>query len=114
MWVVRSALKQRYGGDIEAHRADVGPKLTPGSEVLSECPALSWTERGAGFVVINVGEDRYRTRIFYDPTEQFGTGRDEYDEPAECVATPLQVQAHDEKERAGVHAGDTADDIDRR
>jgi len=62
-------------------------------------------ERGADFVICKVGESRYRCQFFYSDQEQFGTGRDVYDNLAECVTILLQVQADHEQTRQGVPSG---------
>ena len=74
-----------------------------------ECPAVYWSARGAEFVVAKTGESRFRTQFFYASGEQFGTGRNEYDQLGDCVVTVLQVQADDERRRAGMGSGTRAD-----
>lgn len=74
------------------------------------CPTIYWSERGAHFVVFKVGEGRYRCQFFYSEAEQFGTGRDEYDDLESCVMTLLQVQSDHERQLALVSAGATRAD----
>jgi hypothetical protein len=114
-WVVESALRSRYGRRIEAQLADVELKLAPRDETLTACPTLYWEERGAAFVIAKVGDGRYRAMFFYPADvqgEQYGTGRAEYDDLAECVTTLLRAQADHEKERKGAWSGMTAEDLD--
>ena len=113
-WIVASALKQRYGRIVETQAADVELRLAPGDAQLTSCPTLYWEERGAGFVVAKTGESRWRPMFFYPMEgtgEQYGAGRPEYDDLAECVLALLRAQADHEKKRMGVESGDTAGDL---
>lgn len=113
-WVVESALKERYGRIVGTQLADVELRLAPGDATLTSCPTLYWEERGAAFVVTKVADGRYRSMFFYPGEfdgEQYGAGRAEYDDLAECVLSVLRSQADHEKQRRGVATGDTADDL---
>lgn len=110
-WVIESALKERYGHIVEIELADSELKLDPGAPVITACPTVFWSERGCNFLIFKTGEDRYRSQFFYTDEEHYGTGRDEYDELAECVGLLLKLQADHEKERAGVQSGMTAGEI---
>ena len=50
---------------------------------------------------LKVGEKSYRNQFFYTAREQFGTGREEYDEVGDCVITLLRLQADHEAMRVG-------------
>lgn len=106
-WVIESTLKERYGHLVPIELADSELKLDPDAPVLSACPTVFWSERGCQFLVFKTGEDRYRCQFYYEDDEQFGTGRTEYDELAECVSVLLKLQADHEKQRQGVHSGMT-------
>ena len=60
------------------------------------------------FIVCKVAADRYRCQFFYSEAEQYGTGRDEYDNLENCVMTLLQVQSDHERQFANVSSGATA------
>ena len=110
-WVIETALKERYGTRVGVEFADVELKLAPGDAQLAACPSVYWEERGAAFVVCKVADGRWRTMFYYPGDfggEQYGTGRPDYDELAECVTTVLRLQADHEKERHGVASGKTA------
>jgi hypothetical protein len=112
--VVESALRERYGRIVATQPADVELRLTPGQDTLTTCPVLYWEQRGAGFVVAKVAEGRYRGMFFYPGEydgEQYGSGRAEHDDLAECTLAVLRAQADHEKQRRGVASGDTADDL---
>lgn len=96
--LVRQTLKERYGGDIAIEQADVEIRLSPGDRELTECPAVFWAARDANFIVVKSGDKEYRCQFFYRNYDQFGTGRETYDELGECVVTLLQVQADHEAE----------------
>lgn len=99
LWVARSAISERYGKAVAIELADSELRLDPESTVLTTCPTLFWTERGANFVVFKVGESRYRCQFFYGANEQYGTGREGYDDIGECVTHVLQLQADHESRR---------------
>ena len=109
-WVIECALRERYGTRVELQFADVEVKLAPGDPEVTDCPSVYWEERGAAFVVCKVADGRWRTMFFYPGDfggEQYGTGRADYDDLAECVTTVLRLQADHEKERHGVSSGKT-------
>lgn len=110
--IVSQALLERYGKVVLLQLADSELQLEPEPAPPSVCPTLFWSERGADFVICKVGENRYRCQFFYSPIEQFGTGREIYDDLAECVTTLLQVQADHEKTRQGVPSGASRAELD--
>ena len=110
-WVIESALKERYGRFVPIELADSDLKLDPDTPVLTTCPTVFWSERGCNFLIFKTAEDRYRCQFFYSDEEQYGTGRAEFDELAECVSLLLQLQADHEKQRQGVQSGMTAGEI---
>jgi hypothetical protein len=114
-WVVESALRERYGHRVETQLADVELRLAPGEPALSACPSLYWEERGAAFVLAKIGDGRYRGMFFYPGEiggEQYGAGKAEYDDLADCVTALLRAQADHEKERRGVASGKTARELE--
>ena len=114
-WLAESCLKERYGKIVATQGADVELRLAPADQRLTTCPTLYWEERGAAFVVAKVGEGRWRPMFFYPAEsggEQYGAGRAEYDDLAECVTSVLRAQADHEKLRLGVGSGDTANDLE--
>jgi hypothetical protein len=110
-WVIESALKERYGHFVPVELADSDLKLDPDAPVLTTCPSVFWSERGCNFLIFKTSEDRYRSLFYYSDEEQYGTGRAEFDELAECVSLLLKLQADHEKERQGVHTGMTGGEI---
>ena len=107
---VASTLEKRYGRTVPMELADSELQLEPGAALVS-CPTLYWAERGAHFVVCKLARDRYRCQFFYTEAEQFGTGRNEYDDLGECVLAVLRVQSDHERQRAKVFPGVTAKDL---
>lgn len=98
-WVVDTTLKERYGKAIEIKQADVELRLSQSDRELTLCPALFWAEREAGFVLAKTGDGRFRCQFYYSVREQYGTGREEYDDLAECVCALLKLQADHEAQR---------------
>lgn len=103
--LIGQILLERYKRLVPWQLAEAELQLDPGSERLTVCPTLYWSERGAEFIVCKLGESRFRCQFFYSEKEQFGTGREIYDDLGDCVVTLLQVQADHERTRSGVHTG---------
>ncbi|MFA7240754.1 MAG: hypothetical protein WC091_11625 [Sulfuricellaceae bacterium] len=97
-WCVETTLLERYGRKVEVEQADIELRLDPVLPQLTLCPALYWKE-GAAFVISKIGDGRFRAQFFYSVREQYGTGREEYDDLAECVVTLLKLQADHEMAR---------------
>jgi len=113
-WVIESALKERYGHIVAVELADSELKLDPDAPVLTNCPTVYWSARGCNFLIFKTAAERYRCQFYYLDEEQYGTGRTEYDELAECVSVLLRLQADHEKQRQGVHSGMTAGEIGKQ
>jgi len=110
-WVIESALKERYKKKISIELADSEVKLDANADQATLCPAICWAARAANFAICKIGENRYRSMFFYSVYDAYGTGREEYDDIAECVSILLRLQADHEKERAGASSGKTKDDL---
>jgi len=96
-WTVESTLKERWADRaVELQLADVEIKLYPEDRETTECPAVFWQVDDANFVIIKVAERSYRSQFYYRGFQQYGTGKLEYDDLADCVTTMLQVHADKE------------------
>jgi hypothetical protein len=109
--LVARLVAQRYGKPVAIELADSELRLDPASDTMTQCPTLYWQARGAQFVIWKTDERRYRCQFFYADADHYGTGRDEYDDLAQCTLTLLRVQADHEKQSAGVASGATAADL---
>jgi len=99
LWTIGQTLRERYGQDVDTQLGDAEIRLYPEDRTLTVVPALVWSERGANFVIFKIAAGRYRAQFFYRGFQQYGTGRDEYDDLGACVTTLLQVQSdHERKE----------------
>ena len=98
--LVSQILLERYSRLVPLQSADVELQLDPASEELTTCPALYWSGLGAEFIVAKLADQRYRCQFFYSAQEQFGTGRDVYDNLGDCVTTLLRLQADHHGTRA--------------
>lgn len=105
---VSTILLERYGKIVPVQLADSELQLGAEPADLSLCPTVYWSERGAHFVLCKTGESRYRCLFFYSEAEQYGTGRDEYDNLDNCIRTLLQVQSDHERQLANISSGATA------
>ncbi len=109
--IVEELLVHRYGKRMQVEAAESELRLDPGTDALTVCPTLYFSERGANFVICKLGDARYRCQFFYTDADHYGTGRDEYDDLRTCVLTLLRVQADHEKLSAGVSSGATGIDL---
>lgn len=100
LWIVRTTLKERYRSEVPLHLADTEISLTPSKSKLTSCPTVFWDYNLTSFVIIKVGESRYRCQFFGRDLEMFRPNQQEYDELADCVVTLLQVQADHERRRS--------------
>jgi hypothetical protein len=111
--LVKQCLRERYGQDIPIEVADAELMLDQLTEALDTCPTVIWDQRGAHFVVFKTGDSRFRCQFYYTEAQQFGTGKDEYDNLGDCVITLLQVQSDHEREKAGMRSGMNAVDFSK-
>lgn len=86
-------LLERYSRLVPLQAVEVELLLDPEHKEPTPCPALYWNELGAEFIVAKIGAQRFRCQFFYSADEQFGTGRDFYDNLGDCVTNLLQIQA---------------------
>ncbi|MBU0621720.1 MAG: hypothetical protein KJ795_07720 [Gammaproteobacteria bacterium] len=105
---VAAILFERYGKFIPMQLADSELQLGGDTAELTDCPTLYWNERGAHFIVCKVAAGRFRCQFFYSEAEQYGTGKDDYENLEECVSTLLQVQSDHERQLVNVSTGATA------
>ena len=97
LWTVESTLKERWSDrNVEIQLADVETKLYPDDRELTECPAMYWQVDEASFVIIKAGDKSYRSQFYYRGYQQYGTGKVEFDDLADCITTMLQVHADKE------------------
>lgn len=93
LWVTNTTLKERYGRDVEIQLADAEIRLSPADRVLSNCPVMYWRTNECNFVVFKTEDRAYRCQFFFRGYQQYGTGRREYDDLAECIVDLLQTHA---------------------
>ena len=103
--LVAQTLLERYGEAVPTQIADAEIQLGAEGDELSSCPVLHWEARGANFVVFKIGESRFRAQFYYSEVQQFGVGRDIFDNLGDCLITVLQVQSDHERERVGIKSG---------
>lgn len=100
LWTIQSTVNERYGRPMPLEVAETEVRLHPEDRVLVTRPAVYWDDgQGCHFVVIKLAPGAYRCQFYYRGFEQFGTGRDRYDDLLQAVVTLLQVQADYERIR---------------
>ena len=98
-WAVNTTLRERWPKlDLDIQLADVEIKMYPHERELTVCPALFWQVGETSFVVIKVGDRAYRSQFYYKGFQQYGTGKSEFDDIADCITTLLQVHADKESD----------------
>lgn len=107
-WVVQTTLKERYGSPPLLETAEAEVPLHAGDSDALACPVLFWSEGGAQFAIAKLGERRYRAQFFYSVYERYGTGREEWDDIAECVVTLLHLQQEHARARLDIDAAEAA------
>ena len=100
LWGVSTTLKERYGHEIELELADAELRLSPEVRTTTPCPTVYWQADDTNFVVFKLGEKHYRCQFYFRGFQQFGTGRDDYDDITECVTTLLQVEADHRRQQS--------------
>ena len=98
VWIIQSTVNERYRAEVPLHLADAEVQLDPQSDELTSCPAVFWDQDGTSFVILKVGESRYRCQFFGRDLEMYAPSKPEYDELAECAVTLLQTQADHQRE----------------
>jgi len=96
-WTVNTTLGERWSDkNIETQAADVEIKMFPDDREVTLCPALFWEVNDTSFIIIKTGEKNYRCQFYYRGYQQYGTGKTEFDDIADCITTLLQVHADKE------------------
>jgi len=93
LWLTDTTLRDRYGRKVEVELGDAEIRVSPADRELTPCPIIHWQADDCHFVVFKTGDRAYRCQFFYRLYQQYGTGRQEYDDLAECLVDLLQVQA---------------------
>lgn len=109
--LARQTLLERYGRTVPIEVADAEIELIAGSGELTTCPVIYWEERGAHFVLFKIAEGGYRAQFYYSEAQQYGTGRESFDNLGDCMVTVLQVQSDHERQMQGVSSGITGKDL---
>lgn len=99
--VIATALKERYGKDVETHLADAEIQLDPDNAEQAVLPVVFWRERDASFLLCKIADKRFTGRFFYTPSELFRTEEKEFNEAGVCILALLMGQADNEAQRAG-------------
>ncbi|MBX2886132.1 MAG: hypothetical protein KTR32_39620 [Granulosicoccus sp.] len=94
---IRQVLTQAGLTDVDLQLADSEVVLDNVSRQPVICPSVFWHEQGANFVVAKTGPEKFKSRFFYTPHDQYGTGVKEYSMLKECVEAVLQLRSDQPK-----------------
>ena len=109
--VVEAALRERYKKSLPLEPVAAELRLDPDSPVLTSCPALYWSARGANFIVVKLAAECFRAQFFYRPDQFYWTGRAEYESLLDCTLDILRAQADHEREQRGAESGASGGDF---
>jgi len=111
--LVSQTILERFGNAAPLQAVDAELQLDLLKEEFTMCPSLTWNANGANFVIFKTGDERFRCQFYYIETQQFGTGKDEYDNLGDCVVTLLQVQADQEEQSKSIRNAMNSVDFDK-
>lgn len=109
--VVETVLRERYRESVAAELVEAEMRLDPDRPVLTACPAIYWSVRGAQFVLVKLSGERYRAQFFYGDSQQYSSRRTEHDSLVDCTVDILRAQADHELERRRMSADTINDDL---
>ena len=104
--LVQSALRERFGRQVNVDEVETEIRLNPADRELTVCPALYWVEDGCNFVVSKTGDNQFRSMFFWSVKDRFSTGKEEYDNLGDCMVTTLKMQEEAARQRAAETAGE--------
>ena len=100
-WAVNTTIRERWSDkEIDLQVVYVEIKVFSHDREVTLCPALYWQVGDANFIIVKTHDRTYRSQFYYRGFQQYGTGKSEFDDIADCVTTLLQVHADKEKELA--------------
>lgn len=91
--IITDTLAERNDRPKDIQLADVELRLSRGDRELTVCPATYWEDKDCDFLIAKLGPSQYHNRFFYRSNEQFGTGRENYDDILDCAVMLLKLQA---------------------
>ncbi|MBT5229238.1 MAG: hypothetical protein HOM11_03065 [Methylococcales bacterium] len=98
LWIVETTLQERYGEKVTIQEVETEARLSPADRETTECPGMYWEYGHCHFLIIKIGQNRYRSQFFFRIHQQYGTDVDVYEDLTECVITTLQAQADHQRE----------------
>ena len=100
--IVQDTLQERYGKTVETQLADIELRIYSDDRELTECPAIYWEHESCHFIIAKADKMKFFSQFFYGNREQFGTGKQFYDDLFDCLVTTLRVQADHELNKEGI------------
>lgn len=93
--LVAETLFERYGKATEIKLADTELRLDQQSTEMTLCPTIYWQAGDCHFTLSKMAKMRFHGQFYYRGYQQYGTGREYYDDLFECVVALLHAQADD-------------------
>ncbi len=91
---VEQTLEERFGKAVPTELGD--------DRELATCPLIYWEspEDDSKFFITKTAVNEYRCQFFYRGYQQYGTGKELYDNIGDCVIAMLQVHSEHEQQKA--------------
>ncbi|HIJ23157.1 MAG: hypothetical protein HON68_02190 [Gammaproteobacteria bacterium] len=99
---VQQTINERFQQEMAVELGDAEIRLHPDDRELATCPLIYWEspEDNSKFFITKTGINEFRCQFFYRGYQQYGTGKDKYDNIGDCAIAMLQVHHEYEQKKA--------------
>ncbi len=104
---VEQTLEERFDTPVPVELGDAEIRLHQDDRELTVCPVIYWEspEDDSKFFITKTGIGEFRCQFFYRGYQQYGTGKEQYDNIGDCAVSMLQVHSEHEKKKAEEASG---------
>ncbi len=98
---VEQTLEERFATAVPTQLGDAEIRLHPDDRELATCPLIYWEspEDDSKFFITKTAVNEYRCQFFYRGYQQYGTGKEKYDNIGDCTIAMLQVHSEHEQQK---------------
>ncbi|MBT6670820.1 MAG: hypothetical protein HOB03_12225 [Gammaproteobacteria bacterium] len=98
---IEQTIKERFGTSIPVELGDAEIRLHRDDRELATCPLIYWEspEDDSKFFITKTKVNEYRCQFFYRGFQQYGTGKEKYDNIGDCAIAMLQVHTEHEQKK---------------